>query len=339
MAATFEQIMADLKAGKRASVYVLQGEEPFFIDKITHYIEHHAIPEQDRGFNQVVMYGKEANVGAIMNNAKRFPMMADRQLVLVKEAQEISDFGQEKGQKMLMDYLKHPLTSTMLVLSWKGKMDARKAFTKEAAKSAVFFTSEKVKDYKVVEWLSAYARSEGFKMSQAAANLMAEHIGSDLSRIANELEKLQINLKEGEEITPSHVSRYVGISKDYNVFELQKALLDRNALKSQQIVNYFTANPKDNPLIPIIASLFNYFVKVFAGHLSPDKSEAGLARAIGINPYIAKDYVKAIKVWPPQKTMAIIHAIRQADARSKGVESGAMSEKQILQELVFQILH
>lgn len=331
--------MAALKARKFAPYYLLHGDEPFFIDRLVKQVEHHALPEHERGFNQLVLYGKDADVGAVIQNARRYPMMAEKQLVLVKEAQELSDLGREAAQKMLLQYLQKPSPSTLLVMAFKTKLDARKAWVKEADKHGVVFNSEKVKDWKLAEWILSTTRAEGIKMAQNAADLLAEHLGNDLSRIFNEIEKLNINLQPGQEITAQHISKYVGISKDYNVFELQKALLSRDALKANQIVNYFGANPKDNPLIPIIASLYNYYIKVLQTHLSPDKSEGGVASALGIPPFIAKDYVRAAKVWPPMKVFHIISQLRLADCRSKGIDAGEMNEKQILQEVVFNILH
>ena len=335
-----EAVLKDLKNNKYAPVYFLQGEEPYYIEKISNYIEHHALQEHEKGFNQIIMYGQDVTIAAILGNARRYPMMAERQVLIVKEAQNISDLGKESGEKMLTAYISNPLPSTILVFNYKlKKLDARKTFTKSIDKFTVFVESKKFYDNQLPDWITSYFTEKGFKVSPRTSVLIGDYIGNNLERIANEIDKLLINLKPGEEVTPDHVQRYIGISKEFNVFELQKALTVRDVLKSNQIVNYFAANPKNNPIIPIISSLFSFFSKLLIAHHTKDKSERSLASAIGVNPYFVKDYIGALKNYPTAKVIAVVHDLKIADLQSKGVESPNISDGEILKELVFKILH
>jgi DNA polymerase-3 subunit delta len=340
MPSTAESVIKDLKNGKYAPVYFLQGEEPFYIDLISDYIEKNCLQESEKSFNLTVLYGKEANVNAILQNAKRFPMMAERQVVIVKEAQEISDFGKEKSDDFLNAYIQKPLPSTILVFCYKyKKLDARKSLTKSIDKHCVLVNSEKMYDDKLPAWINSYYSERKYKITAKAAIMMADYIGNNLSRIANETEKLLINIKEGEEVTENLIEKYVGISKEFNVFELQKALGKKDVYKANQIVCYFEANPRNNPIIPIISLLFSFFSKLLLVHGSDDKSEGGLARVLGVNPYFAKDYLQAARMYPAQKVTVIIHDLRKADLMSKGVDNISATEGQILKELIFKILH
>lgn len=342
MAFTAETVLEDLKHKKYAPVYFLQGEEPFYIDQISNYIEANALQEHEKSFNQVIVYGKEVNLPTVLSHARRFPMMADRQVVIVKEAQEMSDLEKDgKGNlaNPLIAYLKNPVTSTILVFCHKYKtLDARKALFKEIDKTAIVVNTKKPYENKLPEWISGHVKSLGLSINSRGAQLLADSVGVDLSRIANEIEKVRINLKDKKEIDENDIQKYVGISKEYNPFELCNALKDKNILKANQIIRYFASDQKNNPAIGVIAVLYNYFSKVLQVHYSPKKDDASLASLLKTNPYFVKDYSTAARVYNPHKTMDIIHFLKLADMQSKGV-GASMDESEILKELVFKILH
>jgi DNA polymerase III subunit delta len=342
MPSTPEVVLEDLKRNKYAPVYFLQGEEPFFIDQIADYIEANALKEGEKSFNQVVMYGKESSVAAVLSNAKRFPMMADRQVVIVKEAQDMGDLEKElpKIGNPLVSYLKNPVASTILVFCHKYKnLDARKSLYKEMDKSGIVVTTKKLYENKLPDWINSYVKSLGLSINSRASSLLADSVGVDLSRIAKELEKVRINLKDKKEIDENDIQQYVGLSKEYNPFELCNALKDKNILKANQIIHYFGSDPKSNPAIQVISVLYNFFSKTLQAHYSPQKDEASLASLLKVNPYFVRDYTTAMRVYPPQKTMDIIHYLKEADMQSKGVGVSNMDESEILKELVFKILH
>jgi len=333
-------VIADLKNGKYAPVYFLQGDEPFYIDEISNFIEKNGIDEAHKGFNQVVMYGRDHNMGSILTQAKRYPMMSERQVVIVKEAQNISDINNEAGSKLLSAYLSNPLATTILVFAYKNKtMDGRKALGKELDKKAVLVTSKKIYDNQLPEWVANYCKDNGHSIRQKAVMLIAESVGNDLSKIANEITKMLINFTGHTEINEEHVQKYIGISKDYNVFELQNALGKRNVLKANTIINYFEQDPKGNPIIPIIALLFSYYSKILLVHHSKDKSDRAIAAKLKVNPFFAKDYIMASKNYKLGSTILAIQAIHQADMQSKGIEGGSATQGQILKELIFTIMH
>lgn len=336
-----DQVLAELRSGKYAPVYFLQGEEPFYIDQISDFIEDHCIPEAEKGFNQTVMYGKDVKMADVINNAKRFPMMADRQLVLVKEAKEIQDIDKEEGQRMLLDYLKQPVPSTVLVFAHKHKkLDGRKPLAKEIGKSAMLVTTQKLRDYEVPSWIEAYVASQSLKIDRSSVQLLADYLGNNLERLSNEIHKVTINLKEGEQITPQLIQKYVGINKDYNVFELQKAIGMGDVLKANQIVNYFAANIKANSPIMVIAVLYGYFTKLLLAHGAKDKSPNGLTKALRLPAFVVKnDYLPALNRYSLAKVIQCISILHEADLRSKGVGSGNLSDGDLLKEMVFKLMH
>lgn len=339
MATTPQDVLKAIKARQFAPLYFLQGEEPYFIDAITDLIERTAIAEHERGFNQVVMYGKDQDMARILTQAKRYPMMAERQVVIVKEAQEIPNLNQAMGQQLLEAYAKQPLPSTILVFAHKNKvLDGRKNLAKVLEKQAVLVLSEKIKDNKLPDWIMGYARDNGMSLAPDAVQALAEAIGTDLSRMANELDKLSLNVSAGESITAPMVERFVGFSREYTVWELQRTLAARNLSKSIKIIRFFAADAKAHPIIPTISVLFSFFSKVLVAHASPDKTEAGLARILGVSPYQAKDYVAAMRTFQPTHLHYIIEQIRLADCRSKGIDSGLMSDLAIMEELVAAII-
>ncbi len=340
MAATPDQILQELKAGKYAPVYFLQGEEPYYIDQITDFIEDNCLNETEKGFNQTIMYGKDVAVNQIVSAARRFPMMAERQVVIVKEAKDILDLNKDEGQSLLMNYLDNPVPSTVLVFAHKHKkVDGRKPLSKALGKKSVLLTTTKLRDYEVPKWIESFAKEKGFNIGYQSVQLLAEYLGNNLERLTNEVNKIAINLKDGEEITPEHIQKYVGINKDYNVFELQKAISAGDVLKANRIVNYFAANIRANSIIPMIAILFSYYTKLLLLHSAKDKSDSGLARAMGLPPFVVKEYKIAAARYPLGKVMQSISLLREADLRSKGVNSGSMAEEEILRELVFKLMH
>lgn len=340
MPQTAESVLKDLKNNKYAPVYFLQGDEAYYIDLITDYIEKNALQEADKGFNQVVMYGKDANIGTIITNARRFPMMAERQVIIVKEAQEVTDLGKEDSMELLGKYIKNPLPSTILVFAHKYKtLDGRKSLAKIMDKMAVVVTTKKLWDNQIPPWIEGYVKGKGFSIQTKAIQMLADHIGTNLERMANEIDKVLINFTEKIEIDPTIIQKYVGISKEYNVFELQKALVVRDVLKANQIVNYFEANTKSNPAIPVIAMLFSFFSKVLAVQMAKNLSESELMNLLKIQPFVMKEYKLAARNYQPAQMINNIHHLKAADLQAKGVDNPAMHDGQILKELVFKLLH
>jgi DNA polymerase-3 subunit delta len=287
----------------------------------------------------MVIYGKDASIRQILETARRFPMMAQRQVVLVKEAQEIQDLKKKQGQDALAAYAKVPVPSTVLVFAHKHKkLDGRAEVSKILDKQAILMETKRLYDNQVSGWVKDYCKGKNVPISEKACVLMAEHIGNNLSRIANEIDKILISLEKGKEITDAVVAQQVGVSKEYNVFELQTALAQKDVLKANQIISYFEANPKDNPIIPMISSLFGYFSKVLIMHHQQDKSPNELAAQLKVNPYFLKEYQVAKRNYTLPKTVKVIEYLHEADLRSKGVNSN-MDEGAILKELIYKILH
>ncbi len=335
-------ILKDLKNKKYKPIYLLHGEEPYFIDLISNFVEHKLLSDAEKGFNQTVLYGKDIDVMTVLNAAKRYPMMADYQVVLVKEAQDMkwgSDDGDKKGMNPLLSYLESPLPSTILVFCYKyGKFDKRKKTYKAIEKNGLVFESAALYDNKVPGWIEGFVSDKGYKINPQASLMLSEYLGNDLSKIANELEKLMLNVPVGQEITLKHIQDNIGISKEYNVFELQTALGKKDVFKANQIINYFEANPKANPIVLVLGNLNNFFTRVLTYHYVKDKSQQNLAREIGVSPYFVKDYEQAARSFNYAKTMQIISYLREYDLKSKGVDSNT-DHGGLMKELIFKILH
>ena len=339
MAQTAQGILDEMKKGIFHPLYFLQGEEPFYIDQIRQFAEDHALAPEERGFNQIIIYGKDSNMGNVMAQARRFPMMANRQLVVVREAQEILDFGKEEAQKLLQRYAENPVASTILIFAYKyKKLDGRKELGKVLDKKAILFTSEKVKDYQLTDWISQYLRTSGMAAGSGAAQLLADHLGNDLSRIAGELEKVKSTLQPGQELSREIILEKIGISKEYNSFELQHAIATRNLAKAIRITDYFVANPKSAALIPNLAMLFGYFTKLLSIHDSPGVRDDELAKKLGIHPYIFKEYRAAASRYSKAQVLSALHHIRVADGRAKGIEAGEKGELAIYRELLISLM-
>ncbi len=339
---TADDILKDLKNRKYKPLYLLHGDEPYFIDQVSSFVEDELLPEAERGFNQTVLYGKDTDIMTVLNAAKRYPMMAEYQVVLVKEAQDMKwgrDDDDKKTINPLLSYLENPLPSTILVFCYKyGKFDKRKKTYKAIEKNGVVFESATLYDNKIPSWIEGLVTSKGYKVDQQASAMMAEYLGNDLSKIANELEKLMLNVSAGQTITMQHVQDNIGISKEYNVFELQSALSRKDPFKVNQIINYFEANPKANPIVLVLGNLNNFFSKVLLYHYAKDKSPQNLARELGVNPYFIKDYELAARSYNYGKSMQIISLLREYDLKSKGVDSNA-GPGELMKELMFKILH
>ncbi|MCO5934292.1 DNA polymerase III subunit delta [Mucilaginibacter sp. RB4R14] len=340
MAASAPDIIKDLKNRKIKPVYLLHGEEPFYIDLVSNYIEHNLLTSAEKGFNQTVLYGKDTDVMTVINAAKRYPMMSDYQVIMVKEAQDMKwgrDDDDKKSINPVLSYLENPLESTVLVFCYKyGKFDKRKKTYKAIEKNGLIFESTALYDNKIPGWIEGYVSDKKYKISQQASAMLSEYLGNDLSKIANELDKLMLNISAGQEITLQLIADNIGISKEYNVFELQSALTRKDVYKANQIVNYFEANPKANPIVLVLGNLNNFFSKVLAYHYVKDKGNA--AREIGVNPYFLKDYEQAARNYNLGKTFQIISYLREYDLKSKGVESNT-DHGGLMKELMFKILH
>jgi len=310
------------------------GEEPYYIDEISDYIEENVLTETEKELNQIVIYGRETDVPTIISYAKRFPMMANYQVVIIKEAQNIDKI--EDIEK----YIENPLKSTILVFCYKyKKIDKRLKFTKNIVKNGVLFESKKLYDNKIPAWITNHLKQKKYSISPPATALLSEYLGTDLNKIANELTKLIINLPEQSEITTKHIEQNIGISKDFNIFELQKALGKKDVFKANQIINYFAANPRDNPLVRNIIVIFNFFSKVLIYHKLKDKSQKNAAAALSIHPFFVNDFQVAAKNYNIQKVISIFSLLREYDLKSKGVGNISTSESELLKELTYKILH
>ena len=332
----FEQIIADIQNKIFSPVYFLHGEEPFFIDQLTAYIEEHALEEDFKEFNQSIIYGRDVTPNDVIDLARRFPMMGNYQLVILKEAQAMNKIEE------IEPYLKAPLNTTILVICYKyKKLDKRKSFYKSLDKSneTVLFTSDRLRDYQIPDWIEKTVTLMGYSINPASSRMLAEYLGNDLSKIHNELEKLAINLDKGAVITEDEIESHIGISKDFNIFELQNALGRRDALRVQRIVQYFEDNPKEHPLQMVSVMLHNFFVKVFIYHHVKNLKPREIAAELGVNPFFVKDYGQASKAFSPQKIKMIISGIKDLDLRSKGVGATDATSYGELKQLVFKIMH
>lgn len=331
---TFDELIRDLKNKVYHPVYFLQGEEPYYIDRVSDYILENVLSPDEKEFNQTIVYGKETDALTIIGNAKRYPMMSNHQVIIVKEAQDVKDLDK------LVSYVDQPLVSTLLVLCYKYKtLDKRTSFAKAITNKGILFNSDKIYDSKIPGWINQYVNARHFKINQKACFLLGEYIGNNLSKITNELDKLMLNVPATTEISTNHIEEYVGISKDYNIFELHAAIGKRDVLKANKIVNYFTANPKDNPLVVTLSSLYGYFTKILTYHALPDKSPKSVSLELKVNPYFVGEYESSARVYSVNKIEDIISYLRQYDLMSKGVDTTGIPEGQLLKELIFKILH
>jgi DNA polymerase-3 subunit delta len=331
----FESILQDLKNKIFKPLYFLMGDEVYYIDLITDYIAKHVLRDSEKTFNQLIMYGKDTDIANIINTARRFPMMANYQVVIIKEAQELKKLDD------LIFYVDKPLKSTILVFNYKyASLDKRTKLYKTLAEHAVILESKKLYENQIPDWIIGYLGKSGIAIEASAAALLTEFLGNDLSKIAHELDKLLLVLPvETKIINASHIERNIGISKDYNNFELTKALGQKNILKANKIIDYFNKNPKASAFPATIAVLFNFFSKLLLYHFLSDKSKTGIASALGVNPYFITEYEMAAKKYNLSKLFAIIEYIREYDLKSKGVINVSTADGELLKELIFKILH
>ncbi len=330
--AQYNDMLKEIRARRFSPVYLLEGPEGYFIDGIADALEQHVLNESEKGFNQTIVYGKDTDTRNLIMAAKRYPMMADYQLIIVKEAQNLNDLD------LLETYLENPLKSTVLVICRKTdkKLDRRKKLAKLFANYAMF-ESVPLRDYQVKEWVQMYLHTQGRRIDDAGAQMVSDYLGTDLSLLANELNKMLILVKD-EQIRVSHVEENIGISKDYNIFELQKALGQRNFNKSIQIINYFASDPKNHSIIMVITSLFNYFGKILMYHGMRGKQQKDIAVALGVNPFFVNEYAQAAANYPPDKLERVMGYLRYYDLRKKGVSDAGTEEGQLMIELIVQIL-
>lgn len=331
---TYNQILADLKSKKYYPIYFLYGEESYFIDVISDYIENSVLDVGQKEFDQTVVYGKDTDVPTIVSHAKRFPMLGHKHVVIVKEAQEIKKIDD------LLSYVNQPLESTILVFCYKyAKLDQRKQLAKSLSKIGVVFESKKLFEYQISEWINKQLGIRGYSIQSKAALLMTEFLGTDLSKVSNEIEKLCINLPKGTEITPTHIEANIGISKDYNVFELQNALGKKDVVRANQIINYFAANQRDNPMVKVVGLLYGFFVKTLIYHQVKGKNEDTIAGALSVPKFYLKDYKIASQNYNMNKLTRIISSLREYDLKAKGVNNVTATDGELMKELVFKILH
>ena len=327
------KIINDLKAGIIKPIYFLMGEEPYYIDKLTEYIENNILSEDEKGFNQTVIYGRDTTIEDIVSNAKRYPMMAERQVVVVREAQELS-----RTIDKLESYAENPQPTTVLVVAYKYKtLDKRKKLVKLIAKNGVLFESKKLYENQVGTWIQRLLQGRGYAIEPKANAMLVEFLGNDLSRISNELDKLQIILPKGHTITPKDIEYNIGFSKDFNVFELQNAIGSKDQLKAYKIAQYFADNPKDNPLVVTVSLVFGFFVKILKYHGLKDKDPRAAAPVLGVNSFFMKDYEIALRNYPMKKVSIIVASLREIDVKSKGVGANSLSNHDLLKEMLVKI--
>ncbi|MGP1477827.1 MAG: DNA polymerase III subunit delta [Phocaeicola sp.] len=329
-------ILADLQKKQFKPIYYLMGEEPYFIDVIANYIENNVLTEAEKGFNLTVVYGTDTDISDIVNTAKRYPMMSDYQVVIVREAQSVKSIDE------LVYYLRKPLTSTILVFCHKhGVLDRRKKLAAEIQKIGVLFDSKRLRDYQLPQFIENYLKQKSIDIDSKASAMMAEYVGADLNRMVSELDKLIITLPKGQNrITPTQIELNIGISKDFNNFELLDAIINKNVVKANRIIKYFAENPKSNPLVMTLSTLFGFFSNLMLVYYSPVQTEQGIAAHLGLRlSWQARDYLRAKSKYTGTEVLQIIDDIRYCDARSKGVENSSVSDGELLRELIYKILH
>ena len=344
---SFEQLALQITNKQFNTVYFFEGEEPYYIDALADLLEANVLQDVDKEFNQTILYGKDVDSARIISEATRYPMMAEKQLVIVREAQEVRDLdklipakvnNKQTEVNLLDEYIKNPQATTVLVICYKyKKLDARKALAKNIKQFSQYYLSAKLYENQLPAWLNSYCKQQQITTTPMANTLLCEYLGNDLQKMINEISKLLLNKKGSRNINETDVQENIGISKEYNIFELQSALGVKDVLKCNKIINYFAANKKDAPLVVVVASLFSYFTKVLLYNSLKDKKEA--ASVLKINPYFVKDYEIAAKNYSFEKCVRIVSLLRETDAKSKGVESAPLEDGELLKEVIFKILH
>ncbi len=334
---TYQEIGKEIKQGIFRPIYFLCGDESYFIDKISNYLEKAVINDSSKDFNLHIMYGNDVDTATIINTAKRFPMMSEKQVVIVKEAQNVKKIDH------LISYIDNPLISTVLVIMYKHKtIDKRTALYKKisASKHVAFMESKKLYENQVPEWICTYCKQHQFTIDPKTATIMVEFLGNDLSKLSNELDKLMIACNENKVITTDIIAENIGISKDFNNFELINAIGKKEILKVNRIVNYFESNPKEHHIIPTISTLFTYFTALLSYTFITNKEDrSATAKTMGINPYFLKDYISATKIYTPPQVVRNIALLREFDMKAKGVNNAGTPSGELLRELVYKLMH
>ncbi len=332
----FRQVLSGLKKGAYEPVYLLTGEEPFFIDALVEQVTGHILDDAQKEFDQTMVYGRDTNPDDLVGTAKRFPMMGERQVVVLREAQEM------RGLDALLPYFEAPVQSTLLVVAYKKKMDKRSKLWKAASKQGVAFRADPVRDYQIPQWLGEYVKEQGMDIDPKAAALLADHLGNDLHRIANELKKLSLVLPEGSTVTTKEIEDNIGISKDFNIFELQEALGKKDVYRANQIVEHFAANPKEHPLVKELYGLYNYFTKLLRFHMLPAnqrRNEKEAAAVLKVHPFFVKRFAQASKQYSKGKLVSIVGLLREYDKKGKGMGNVSANDGALMKEMVYRILH
>ncbi len=333
-----QYIINDIKNGNIKPIYFLAGEETFFIDQISNYIEENLLPQEAKGFDQTIVYGLDVQLPDLLMQARQFPMIGERQLIIIKEAQHL--FKKKADTDALENYLQQPPETTVLVFNYKyKKLDKRKKVYKLIAKQGIYFESKKLYERDTINWIVTTLKTMGHNIDMKSAQMLIDFLGTDLSKIYNELQKLDIIVDKDTPITPEIIEQHIGISKDYNNFELKSAVAAGDYLKAQRIARYFAANPKEHPLVVSISLLYNFFRDLYIYHVLDDKSPNAVAKALNINPYFVKEYQTAAKKYMMKKITKNMGYLKDADLKSKGVGAGSMQEKDILNELLFKLMH
>lgn len=329
-----KELVTEINGGNPKPIYFLMGEEPYYIDKISQYIAENVLSEEEKGFNQMVLYGKDTSVDEVVANAKRFPMMADYQVVIVKEAQHLS-----RTIESIVSYAENPQPSTILVICYKyKKLDKRKKLYKVIQKSGVLFESNKLYENQVSDWIRRAMAGKGYSISPKSCIMLVEFLGTDLSKINNELDKLTLVVPKETEITPELVEEHIGISKDFNNFELKKAIGERDVKKASRIIDYFAQNPKDNPFVVTVTLLNTFFTQLLQYHGLSDHSPGNVAKVLGVNPYFVKEFTVAARNYPMKRVSGIISGLRELDLKGKGVGASNMEQSDLLKELLAEIV-
>jgi DNA polymerase-3 subunit delta len=329
------KIIKEITDGNIKPIYFLMGEEPYYIDKLAEYIEQNVLQEHEKDFNQTILYGRDVTIDEIIGTSKRYPMMADKQVVIVKEAQELI-----RTIDKLESYVENPQETTVLVICYKYKtLDKRKKITKLLEKKGIVFESKKLYENQVNDWLKRVLQGKKLQIDAKAAAMLVDFLGTDLSKIANEIDKLAIVLPAGSTITPEIIEENIGFSKDYNVFEFRKAIGEKNQLKAYKIANYFANNPKENPMVLITTQIFSFFSQILLYHGLKDKNPKNVASVLKINPYFMKDYDIALRNYPMRKVSQIVAILHDIDIKSKGVGANAMTQSDLLKEMLVKIFN
>jgi len=339
MTSTYFQLVKDFQKREFVNIYLFYGEEPFYIDELSEYLTEHVLNDIEKEFNQVVLYGRDSTAAQVVNSCKQFPMIGERQLVVLREAQDL-DLKKEENLNLLLSYINRPQPSSILVICHKYKAPPAKLLKAMVASgSAATIESKRKYDNEMPGWITTQVKSSGYSISDKAANMLVEYLGNNLEKINNELSKLYINHPKTKVINEDVIELYIGISKDYNIFEFQRALAKKNVMKANQIANHFALNPNDNPLFKTIPILFGFFSKVLLIHSLPDKSESAILSKAKISPYNKQDYFDAYRNYSAGKVQDIIGWLRECNVRALGIDNYSTDQGELLRELVFKITH